>query len=239
MRGDGLASEDRLIERILTARLLRCPAFHLGWIAVLVSFGWVVFARFLPPPRPAPTGYALATIGTLLVFAPAVLKHSLSSSRTVEGGWVFFATPTDRGHLALAMRRVVAIRFLLPALLLLEMGAVLFSGRGIYWISAFSLFGGLSWLCLQVLFLCDPAIPFAGSRRVGKAQLSRTFPEAVAMVLAPFAVGFGGPPLDRLCRQDASVVMAGAAILVAIAVGLEFPIRRAIPRKVESLEFAG
>ncbi len=182
--------------------------------------------------RSSGPGFSLVTMAVMMF--PSMLKISLSRSDAFRASWVFFACPADRTRMIRSATSVLVVFFLLPYLAFVAALYTYIIGNIWHVLVHILLLGLLSHLCLQILVLLDPDLPF--SRPPQKGQ------QSASLFVFLFVITVVAVLLDRL----ASVIYASASatvlvfvMLVLASVVLDRLTRTRIEHQAKSLEFQG
>jgi ABC-2 type transport system permease protein len=177
-------------------------------------------------------GFSLVTMAVMMF--PSMLKMSLSRSDAFRASWVFFACPADRTRMIRSAKSVLVVFYLFPYLAFVAALYTYMIGNVWHVLVHTLLLGLLSHLCLQVLVLMDPDLPF--SRPPQKGQQS-------AMVfMFMFVITFVTILVDRAASLIYSSTLATVmmfATLVLASVVLDQLTKTRIEHQARSLEFQG
>ena len=178
------------------------------------------------------TGFSLVTMAVMMF--PSMLKMSLARSDAFRASWLFFACPADRTSMIRSAKNVLVVYFLLPYLAFVAALYTYMIGNVWHVLVHMFLLGLLSHLCLQVLVLMDPDLPF--SRPPQKGQ------QSAMIFMFMFVITFITIFVDRLASRIyastlATVMMFGSLIVASLV--LDQLTRTRIERQARSLEFEG
>lgn len=176
------------------------------------------------PFAPAERGGAFVTMAVLLF--PSMLKVAVSHSESFRASWVFFATPADRVQVIRSARNVLAVFFLLPYLVFVAAVYAWFVPNLLHVVVHVALIGLLSYLCLQVMILLDPDLPFSKPPMKGRSSTTMFFVIFVVVLVV---------------WVYSSVVITAAAFAAAVALSalIDRVTRARIDQQARAFEFLG
>jgi hypothetical protein len=183
-------------------------------------------------PDAADRGLSLVNVAILMF--PSMLKLSVTHSDAFRASWIFFASPADRMQLIRAAKNVLVAFFLVPYLLFVAALFTYFVHNVVHVAIHLALLGLISHLCLQVLVLLEPDVPFSKPPMKGRSTTS-TF-----LVLFVIFVVLGVfQSLSSRVYQSPILIAATFAGLIATSVVIDLATRARVDRLTRLAEFQG
>jgi len=229
--------EARAVALLIRAQFRDDQRFRMGVLGIvpmtLVYLSMGVHEGALADPF-APSRDGTMLIAMAVLMFPSMVKLTLAHSEKFRASWIFFACPVDRVHAIRSAKNVIVAWFLLPYLVVVAALYAWFVPNVIHAVVHVALLGLVSHLCLQVLVLMDPEMPFSKPpSRSGRSATLIIF----MMVVGGLAAAFGSLS-SWLYRSPGSILVAFGAVLAA-TVAAESLTRARVRRGAQSLEFEG
>jgi hypothetical protein len=169
----------------------------------------------------------------ILMF-PSMVKLSLAHSDAFRASWIFFACPVDRVQVIRSAKNVLVAWFLVPYLAIVTAVYVYFVPNVTHVVVHLALVGLVSHLCLEILVLMDPDLPFSKPPRKGRNSMG----------LILYMIGIGGlstalGSLSWWLYASVGSTLVTFGTVVGASIGVEAMTRRRVANDARALEFEG
>jgi len=167
-RGEGRAMALLIRSQFRNDQRFRMAVLSILPLTLLYVFMGVREGAMSDPFEPVGREMSFVTMAVLLF--PSMLKMAVTHSESFKASWIFFASPADRARVVRASMNVLAVFFLLPYLVFIAGVYAWFVPNLLHVVVHVALLGLISHLCLQLMVLLDPDLPFSKPPMKGRSS---------------------------------------------------------------------
>ncbi|MCX6137895.1 MAG: hypothetical protein NTV54_10420 [Ignavibacteriales bacterium] len=234
--------EDRIVVALIRGQFRNDTKFRMGILAIVpltLMYAYLglhgnrkLFDPFAPDWHTL--GGSIALYIAIILF-PMMLKEAVTRSESFAAAWIFFATPTEKARLVIAVKTILFWFFIVPYLLLLSL-LFLYSFRNLmHVLMHLAMLLLFSRGYLQILLLLKPNIPFSLPKNINeRATLFGT-----VVVLGPIILIGGLFGISYFVYSNIVAYLITLVVFGVILAGAEKLLVVRISHKLATLEYQG